>query len=260
MSALSRPSYFPKQVSSIPVSLKGEDRYWSLNPEMVLSEESAKEMIRSHDLMERLFGSNIPEMLGLSTKLSGFESLKGHGTRVAILSLFINEALKAANSGIVADTRILATSALLHDIGKLDPAIHDVIMLPGLIGKDQKDAWKTIRRHPGVGRNVVQTMLELERAERLRVADVIYKHHERKDGRGYHNIPFESIPSESQIITVADTMDVMMGNRPYKKATPTDEVLAELDRCSNQFNPTLTEAVKSIRPSNGDFIQYAVPF
>lgn len=257
MSESKRPSYFPSKTSYIPPSLKEEEKFWSLDPELVLSEDSSFEMLRSHQLMEGLLHSGLLERLGLSQKLIGFNTLKAHETRVAILSLLINQELKRRRCQLVADTRILASSALFHDMGKLEPEIHDVVMYPGVIGKDQKSAWDAIKRHPDVGHNVVHAMLEFSQDERLRVAEAVYKHHERKDGTGYHHIPFPNIPPEAQIISVADAMDVMMGKRPYREPSTTEQVIAELDRCSDQFNPEISVVIKNLLPSSGDFIRYA---
>jgi len=253
-----RPSYFPEQVVSVPANLEKEEQFWSLDPELVLTEKSANEMLRSYELMEGLLQSGVLERLGLNPNLSGFNSLKAHATKVAILSLLINDELRRQSSTVAANTRVFASAALFHDLGKLDPKIHDVIMTPGIIRKDEKDAWDTIRQHPRIGHDVVHAMEEFSRAERLRVAEAIYKHHERKDGKGYYHVPFPNIPLESQIITVADTMDAIMAKRPYKEAGTTDLVMNELERCSGkQFNPDMPTAVINIRPSSGDFYRHA---
>ena len=257
MSILSRPSYFPKS-SIAPPRLCAEGKHWTLDPELVLSEESALEITRSHQLMEELLESGTLNTLGLDPKLSGLGSLKGHSTRVAILSLLINEQLMKEKSEMAGDTRILAASAILHDIGKLNPEIHSVVMVPDKISRDEAVAWTIIKRHPSVGRDVAMAMPGLSYDEREKVADTIYKHHERQDGRGYHNTPVSDIPKEAQIISAADTMDVMLGKRPYKSSSTTDEVIAELERCTGQFNQEVASAAKKLRPSSGDFVHYQV--
>lgn len=240
----------------IPPGLTAEEQYWSLDPELVLTQSSTREMLRSHTLMEGLFQNGFLREMGLNPNVRGAESLKGHGTRVAIFSLLLNEELRKSKSSTIVDTRALATAAILHDIGKLDPEILSVVMYPGIIAKNDAVAWTLIKRHPGVGRGVSTAMPEFCEAERMKVAKAIYSHHERQDGKGYHHTQLSNIPPEAQIITVADTIDVMLGRRPYKEPATTDQVIAELERCKGQFNQEIADAAKSIRPSSGDFVHY----
>jgi HD-GYP domain-containing protein (c-di-GMP phosphodiesterase class II) len=256
-----RPSFFPQQLAVVPSTLQEEQRYWSLHPDLVLSPESAHEMVRSYELMEEFLRSDVPQRVGLSTRLGRLESMRGHGIRVAVFSLFINQELQRIGSEVVADTRILAMAALFHDIGKLNPKIHNVIMSSERIAKTDTKAWDTIRLHPKVGSGAIQDMLEIDSDERERVAEAVHNHHERADGTGYYNTHPSETSIEAKIITVADTMDVMMGKRPYKrKSMPPqsiEQVIEELDRCSgHQFDPTIAGATKSLRPPQGEFISY----
>lgn len=256
MPPLKRPSYIPKPASIIPPGLAAEEQYWSFHPELVLTQSSTEKLLKSHKLMEELFQNGFLKEMGLNPNARGAESLKGHGTRVAIFSLLINEELRRKKSTIVADTRILASAAILHDIGKLDPEILSVVMYPGIIAQNDAVAWTLIKRHPTVGHVVSTSMPKLCEDERIKVAKSIYSHHERQDGKGYHRTHLSNIPPEAQIITAADTMDVMLGKRPYKEPSTTDEVIAELERCKGQFNQEVANAAKNIRPPSGDFVYY----
>jgi HD-GYP domain-containing protein (c-di-GMP phosphodiesterase class II) len=256
MSQCKTPSYIPDPAFFIPESLHLEDRFWEMDPDLVLNKDSAQEFLRSHQLMEGLFQSEFLREMGLNPELRGSESLKGHGTRVAIFSLLINEELRKGNSELTTDTRTLASAAILHDIGKLDPEIHDVVMDPGTISKDDAIAWTLIKRHPSVGHGVTLAMPELDNKERGKVAKSIYYHHERQDGMGYHRTSVVDVPPEAQIITVADAIDVMLGKRPYKTPATTREVMTELQDCRGQFNQDIVRAAKSIRPNSGDYLKY----
>ena len=250
------PSYIPDPAFFIPESLNSEDQFWSMHPNLVLNKKSAQEFLRSHQLMEGLFNNGFLREMGLNPELTGSESLKGHGTRVAIFSLLINEELRKGNSELVADTRILASAAILHDIGKLDPEIHSVVMDPDKISKNDAIAWTLIKRHPSVGHGVTISMSELDETERGQVAHSIFYHHERQDGRGYHRSSVAEVPPEAQIITVADAIDVMMGKRPYQTPIGASEVITELEQCKGQFNQDIVRAAKSIRPGSDDFLKY----
>ena len=72
---------------------------------------------------------------------------------------------------------------------------------------------------------------------------MILSHHERWDGNGYpRNLKGDEIPLLAQIITVLDSYDVMTNNRPYHKAMPQEDAIAELKRCSGtQFSPKVVD-------------------
>ncbi|MBI5886224.1 MAG: hypothetical protein HZB85_06545 [Deltaproteobacteria bacterium] len=72
-------------------------------------------------------------------------------------------------------------------------------------------------------------------------------HHEFFDGSGYpEGIKGEDIPLMARILTVADTVDAMSADRPYRKGRPMEAIVAELKRCSGtQFDPVMVEAFLS---------------
>lgn len=255
MAQISRPSYFPK-TTIVPPGLSEEDKHWSIDPELMLTDEAARELARSRQLLERLLDSSVLESMGLSSKLSGVETLKGHGTRVAVFSLLTNKRLEDEGSPLAADNRILATAAMLHDIGKLEPTIHDIVMYPGKIARDDPVAWTIIKRHPAVGHEVAMAMPGVDPEERYRIAEAIYQHHERQDGGGYYNIPISEVSNEAQIIAVTDAADVMMGTRPYKKPFSAERMIAELNRCPDQFSQEVASSFKSLRPSSGNYLSH----
>jgi HD-GYP domain-containing protein (c-di-GMP phosphodiesterase class II) len=75
------------------------------------------------------------------------------------------------------------------------------------------------------------------------VVSCVRHHHERWDGRGYPDgVAGETIPLGARIITIADTIDAMTTNRPYRGALPLEVVLAELNRGKRtQFDEALVE-------------------
>jgi putative two-component system response regulator len=72
---------------------------------------------------------------------------------------------------------------------------------------------------------------------------IALSHHERWDGRGYPDgLAGEDIPFESRICTIADVFDALVSERPYKKAWPVSEALAEIARMSGSaFEPWLVD-------------------
>ncbi len=73
-------------------------------------------------------------------------------------------------------------------------------------------------------------------------------HHERYDGRGYpEGLSGESIPIEARILGLADAVEAMASDRPYKVAMTAEAILEEVDRCaSTQFDPTVVGAFKRV--------------
>ncbi|MFQ5354427.1 MAG: HD-GYP domain-containing protein [Thermodesulfobacteriota bacterium] len=68
---------------------------------------------------------------------------------------------------------------------------------------------------------------------------VVRHHHEFYDGTGYPDgLKGQDIPLEARILSVADTVDAMASDRPYRKGRPMNIILDELKKCSgHQFDP-----------------------
>ena len=147
------------------------------------------------------------EALGsaLATREVGTEL---HSRRVHAYSLALARAHRLPEPALEA----LGRGVLLHDIGKI--GISDAILLkPGPLTPEE---WATMRRHPEVGRQL------LERIPFLRDAiPVVYHHHERWDGTGYPlGLAGPAIPLGARIFAVADAFDALTFDRPYSTAMP----------------------------------------
>jgi putative two-component system response regulator len=111
----------------------------------------------------------------------------------------------------------LAEAAPLHDIGKI--GIPDRVLLkPGPLTADE---WDLMRRHPGLGRRILENAAGAGGFDDwpvLSVASVICgAHHERYDGSGYPDgLRGEQIPVAARIIAVADVYDALATPRPYR--------------------------------------------
>ena len=73
--------------------------------------------------------------------------------------------------------------------------------------------------------------------------DIPYCHHERWDGKGYpRGLKGEEIPLAARIFAVVDAWDAMRSDRPYRKALPVEEALAEIQKgAGTQFDPKVVE-------------------
>ncbi len=128
---------------------------------------------------------------------------------------------------------------LLHDIGKIKMSQRDLILKPGRLTPEERER---ICLHAGLGADI----LEQVRAFR-RVAPLVRFHHERLDGRGYHNLPAKEFSLGARIVMTADAFDAMTSDRVYRKALTLEESMAEMRRCSgDQFDPEVVVALERL--------------
>lgn len=161
-----------------------------------------------------------------------------HCTRLQKLSRRTGERLGLKEEQLFA----LDYASFLHDIGKSKiPA--SVLRKPGKLTNEE---WELMRQHPGWGRDLI--LKHLHRYFFEHVANIVYQHHERYDGRGYpRGLTGEDILIEAQILAVVDTYDAMTSDRPYQKARERGSALQELKRCAgSQFGPRAVEAFLAV--------------
>ena len=155
----------------------------------------------------------------------------GHSRRVSEYAAIISRAVNMRQRQV---DRI-ATAALLHDVGKIYEDFAPILRKPSSLSAEER---VTIESHSERGAQLVATVSQLED-----LVPVIRHHHERWDGAGYPaKIAGESIPIGARVIMLADTIDAMTSDRPYRAALGKDAVILELRRVSGrQFDPILVE-------------------
>ena len=129
----------------------------------------------------------------------------------------------------------LESAALLHDVGKI--VIPDSILLkPGSLTAEEFEQCKL---HPVSGARILGSIISLRGA-----AKIVRHHHERWDGNGYPDqLKGESIPLGARLFTVADTLDALLSDRCYRRATSFANAKKEIVRCvGTQFDPVAVEA------------------
>ena len=133
---------------------------------------------------------------------------------------------------------LMERAAPLHDIGKI--GIPDAILLkPGNLTPEELAVMRT---HPRIGAQ----MLSGGRSELMMMAErIALSHHECWDGSGYPGgLAGSAIPIEARIVAVADCIDALTHNRPYRASWPLKAVLEEVHRCSGtQFDPEIVNAM-----------------
>jgi HD-GYP domain-containing protein (c-di-GMP phosphodiesterase class II) len=138
-----------------------------------------------------------------------------------------------------ADDPQLAYGFLLHDIGKL--SVPDAVLKkPGPLTDSE---WTLMRRHPEAGARILDAIPFLDRA-----VDVVLHHHERWDGRGYPaGLEADGIPLWARIFSVADTVDAITSNRPYRRGRPLEQAVREIvARAGTQFDPDCAHALADL--------------
>lgn len=158
------------------------------------------------------------------------EREKKHSERVSGISIGIGKALGFDEE----ELNLLRTTAILHDIGKINIDSY-ILEKPDMLTPDE---FSEIRNHTLIGYRILSSVKEYED-----VALSVLSHHERWDGKGYPNaIEGENIPVSSRIISIADSYDAMVNDRPYREALTKKEAIQELiDNKGTQFDSELVD-------------------
>ncbi len=174
------------------------------------------------------FNSNLIQFIAAT---DDNEDTVGHSQFVAAYTLLLAREAGIEDSKFLID---LERGALLHDIGKI--GIPDSILKKkGSLTIMEREI---IKDHPLLGFKLIEEFVFLERAARV----VLY-HHEHYDGQGYpYGLAGEDIPLEARLFSLADTLDAMTSDRPYRKSRSFEEARDEIERHSgSQFDPDLVE-------------------
>jgi putative nucleotidyltransferase with HDIG domain len=159
----------------------------------------------------------------------------GHSKRVAAFTIGIARAMGLPKDQIA----VIARGAFLHDIGKM--AIPDAILRkPGPLSSEE---FMRMRKHCYHGYHILKKVPFLEEA-----AKIVYAHHESYDGTGYpRRLKGDEIPLGARFVAVANTLDAVTSDQPYRKARSLAEAREEIKRWSGrQFDPDVVRAFLSM--------------
>ena len=165
---------------------------------------------------------------------------KGHTERVATLSGKIADFFRLSEQ----EKEHLNFASLLHDIGKIGIS-KDILWKHCSLDECEEDEVKT---HPDKGIQILEPVHFLKP-----ILATIRHHHERFDGSGYPlGLKGKEIPFKARIISIADTWDAMLSDRPYRKALSIEEAKSELKKHSGvQFDPEIVDAFIKVLESEG---------
>lgn len=203
--------------------LKLENRAYQSNLESLVAARTEQLRHAMTDL-ERSYDITL-EALGDALDLKDAET-EGHSKRVTAFTIAIARAMGLSGEKI----RVIARGAFLHDIGKM--AIPDSILRkPGALTPEET---QIMREHCFRGYHMLKKIPFLAEA-----SEIVYAHQEKYDGTGYpRGLQGEEIPMGARIFSIADTLDAITSDRPYRAAQPISVAREEVKRFSGrQFDP-----------------------
>lgn len=130
-------------------------------------------------------------------------------------------------------------AALIHDVGKIGlPS--EVLGKPSVL---QRDEMEMIKMHPVLGYNLLK-----KAGLPPPIPEVVYQHHERLDGSGYpRGLKGEEILLGAKIIGVADVVEAISSNRPYRGALGVEVALYEINKYKGKlYDPQVVDACTDV--------------
>ncbi len=156
-----------------------------------------------------------------------------HTNRVGYIAALVAQTMQLPPARV----ELIRRAAPLHDVGKI--GVPDNILLkPGRLTPEE---FEIIKPHTTIG----AALLSGGHSKMVKMAESIaLTHHERWDGNGYPTgLKGEEIPLEGRIVSIADVFDALSHDRPYKKAWPLEDCVAEIERNGGrQFDPQVVAA------------------
>lgn len=215
--------------------LRRQNSTYRQNLEQIVSARTKRLRSAMQDL-ERSYDITL-EAMGDALDLRDAET-EGHSRRVTAYTTAL-----AREMGLNAEElRIIARGAFLHDIGKI--ATPDSVLLkPGKLDANETEI---MREHCERGYAMVNKIPFLREA-----SEIVYAHQESFDGSGYpRGLKGDEIPLGARIFAIADTLDAITSDRPYRKGRSFADARDEIERCSGrQFDPGIVEVFLRIPPT-----------
>jgi HD-GYP domain-containing protein (c-di-GMP phosphodiesterase class II) len=155
---------------------------------------------------------------------------QGHIQRVSKYAEVIGREMELSAK----DMETLEYGCVLHDVGKIGINVD-------IINKDKKledYEYEKIKKHPEMGVKIIEGVPFLEKSK-----DIILYHQERYDGKGYpEGLKGEEIPLLARIVSVADTYDAIVSDRPYRKGLTHEKALETIKKeAFKQFDPKIVD-------------------
>lgn len=187
----------------------------NLSREVLQRKRTEAELLDAHIKLQNLYKSTVRGLVSAIESRDPYTA--GHQRRVAQLAQAIALEMNLPEDKVES----IRIAAMVHDIGKINvPA--EILSKPGEINFLEMEI---LRKHPSSGADILDSV-EFP----WPVSEIVRQHHERLDGSGYpKGLKGDEIMIESQVLTVADVVEAMASNRPYRPALGMKDALAELE-------------------------------
>jgi putative nucleotidyltransferase with HDIG domain len=218
-----------------------ENKNYQLNLQQEVERKTA-ELTNALDLLTQSYDDTL-EALGNALALHDTKAGE-HSQRVTAYTISIAKSVPVPLPYLT----VLARAAFLHDIGKM--AIPgQILRKPGPLDDSEK---LIMRTHCEIGYNMLTRIPFLRDA-----ADIVLAHHEYFDGTGYpRGLRGEQIPLGARIMFIANALDSMLSDCPYRNALPMSQAREEIRRCAGtQFDPKIVEVFLSIPEDHWIFLR-----
>ncbi len=205
--------------------LKWENIQYRLHLEEMIKRRT-KELKKAYQNLEDMFLGTI--RIVINTLEASDKYTKGHSERVRQYSIRLAKDLGLTSEEI----KNLEVGSILHDIGKI--GIEKSILHKKGPLNDKEFA--VIKRHPLVGKKILEPV-EFNKE----IINIIYQHHERYNGGGYPSgLKEDKISFLARLVTVVDSFDAMVTNRPYRDKMITTKAITEVENnLGTQFDPEI---------------------
>ena len=165
----------------------------------------------------------------------------GHSQHVARYARLMAEELGLPRERV----ELVRKAGLLHDIGKFGIP-ESILFKPARLTEVE---YATVKQHSALGADIIDTVQSLKA-----LSPFIRHHHERYDGAGYPaQLAGHDIPLEARILSVADTVEAMASDRPYRDGVSAQAILAEIEaHAGTQFDPQVVHAFVRVIQRDGE--------
>lgn len=190
--------------------------------------EAEKEAKRSTSRLQKALEGIIQAMAATVEMRDPYTA--GHQRRVATLAREIAKTIGLPKDEIVG----IELAGLIHDLGKIRIPT-EILTYPDVLSEAE---FNIIKTHPAVGYDILKNI-----DFPWPVAEIVLQHHERMNGAGYPNgLKGDEIIIGARIIAVADVVEAIASDRPYRQALGIDRALQEItDNKGILYDPEIVD-------------------